>query len=122
MLWQICTLLSSSLITPSEALSSRAIRRKFRFSTQLPKRFEARAVEATELSIIPLAFACSAKQLFSSWDRFMAPYPFSRGLFLYGKSIFVLREGDDFALEEHRLALETELNQLTEEAERAVLE
>jgi lysophospholipid acyltransferase (LPLAT)-like uncharacterized protein len=51
----------------------------------------------------------------------MVPYPFSRGLFQYGKSIFVSREGDDFALEAHRLALETELNRLTEEAERAVL-
>lgn len=78
--------------------------------------------KATGLPIIPLAFACSAKRLFSSWDRFMVPYPFSRGLFLYGKSMFVSRDGDDLALELHRLALETELNRLTEEAERAVLE
>ena len=76
--------------------------------------------KATGLPIVPLAFACSAKQLFSSWDHFMFPYPFSRGLFLYGKSIFVSREGDDLALEAHRLVLETELNRLTEEAERAV--
>ena len=51
----------------------------------------------------------------------MVPYPFSRGLFLNGKSILVSHEGDNFALEAHRLALETELNRLTEEAERAVL-
>jgi hypothetical protein len=51
----------------------------------------------------------------------MVPYPFSWGLFLYGTSIFVSRESDDFALEAHRLALETELNRLTEGAERAVL-
>jgi hypothetical protein len=50
----------------------------------------------------------------------MVPYPFSRGLFLYGKSIFVSREDDDLALEAHRLLLETELNRLTEEAERTV--
>jgi hypothetical protein len=50
----------------------------------------------------------------------MVPYPFSRGLFLYGKAMFVSREGDDLALEGHRLLLETELNRLTEEAERAV--
>lgn len=78
--------------------------------------------KATGLPIVPLAFACSAKQRFSSWDRFMVPYPFSRGLFLYGKSMFVSREGNDLALEAHRLMLETELNRLTEEAERAVLE
>ncbi|HKT35938.1 MAG TPA: lysophospholipid acyltransferase family protein [Nitrospira sp.] len=76
--------------------------------------------KATGLPIVPLAFACSSKQLFSSWDHFMVPYPFSRGLFLYGKSIVVSREGDDLALEAHRLELETELNRLTDEAERAV--
>ena len=50
----------------------------------------------------------------------MVPYPFSRGLFLYGKPMFVSREGDDFALEADRLVLEMELNRLTEEAEHAV--
>ena len=76
--------------------------------------------KATGLPIVPLAFACSTKRRFSSWDRFMVPYPFSRGLFLYGKPMFVSREGDDVALEADRLMLETELNRLTEEAERAV--
>ena len=76
--------------------------------------------KATGLPIVPLAFACSTKQLFSSWDRFMVPYPFSRGLFLYGKPMFVSRDGDDLALEVDRLGLETELNRLTHEAQRAV--
>jgi lysophospholipid acyltransferase (LPLAT)-like uncharacterized protein len=76
--------------------------------------------KATGLPIVPLAFACSTKRLFSSWDQFMVPYPFSRGLFLYGKPIFVSRDGDDLALEVDRLGLETELNRLTREAQRAV--
>ena len=76
--------------------------------------------KTTGLPIVPLAFACSKKQLFSSWDRFMVPYPFSRGLFLYGKPMFVPREGNDLALEADRLVLETELNRLTEEAEGAI--
>jgi lysophospholipid acyltransferase (LPLAT)-like uncharacterized protein len=76
--------------------------------------------KATGLPIVPLAFACSTKQLFGSWDHFMVPYPFSRGLFLYGKAMFVSPDGDDLALEAHRLLLETELNRLTDEAERAV--
>lgn len=76
--------------------------------------------KATGLPIVPIAFACSTNQRFSSWDRFMVPYPFSRGLFLYGKPMFVSREGNDLALEADRLGLETELNRLTDEAERAV--
>lgn len=76
--------------------------------------------KATGLPIVPLAFACSTRQVFSSWDRFMVPFPFSRGLFLYGKPMFVSRESDDPALEADRLVLETELNRLTKEAEQAV--
>lgn len=76
--------------------------------------------KATGLPIVPLAFACSTRQLVSSWDRFMVPYPFSRGLFLYGKPMFVSDEGDGPSLEADRLVLERELNRLTEEAEQAV--
>jgi len=36
------------------------------------------------------------------------------------KAMFVSPDGDDLALEAHRLLLETELNRLTDEAERAV--
>src|SRR5215510_7893370 len=76
--------------------------------------------KATGLPIVPLAFACSTKQRFSRWDRFMVPYPFSRGLFSYGEPLVVSREGDELALEAHRLGIETELNRVTEEDERAV--
>ena len=51
----------------------------------------------------------------------MVPYPFSRGLFLYGDPLWVSRESDDNAMEVRRLELETILNRMTEEAERAVL-
>jgi lysophospholipid acyltransferase (LPLAT)-like uncharacterized protein len=50
----------------------------------------------------------------------MVPYPFSRGLFLYGNPLWVSREADDASLEATRLELETVLNRLTEQAEQAV--
>jgi lysophospholipid acyltransferase (LPLAT)-like uncharacterized protein len=50
----------------------------------------------------------------------MVPYPFSRGLFLYGNPLWVSREADDTSLEATRLELETVLNRLTEQAEQAV--
>lgn len=34
--------------------------------------------------IIPLAFACSRGRRFASWDRFLLPYPFGRGVFSFG--------------------------------------
>ena len=50
----------------------------------------------------------------------MVPYPFSRGLFLYGNPLWVSREADEASLEATRLGLETVLNRLTNQAEKAV--
>jgi lysophospholipid acyltransferase (LPLAT)-like uncharacterized protein len=50
----------------------------------------------------------------------MVPYPFSRGLFLYGDPLWVPREAGDRELEAARLELETVLNRLTDQAERDV--
>jgi hypothetical protein len=51
----------------------------------------------------------------------MVPYPFSKGLFLYGEPLWVSREADDAALEAARLELESTLNRLTDQAEQEVL-
>ena len=57
------------------------------------------------------------KKVFSSWDRFIVPYPFSRGVFLWGDPIRVDRDADAAALERTRLELETALSSLSSEAE-----
>lgn len=38
--------------------------------------------------IVPLAFACSKGRRFASWDRFLLPYPFSRGVYSFGEALF----------------------------------
>lgn len=50
----------------------------------------------------------------------MVPYPFSKGLFLYGEPLWIPKEADDEMLETARLTLEHTLNRLTEQAEREV--
>ena len=50
----------------------------------------------------------------------MVPYPFSRGLFLYGRPLWVPREADEAMPEMLRVELETALNRLTDEAEKDV--
>ena len=46
--------------------------------------------------IIPVAFTCHRGHRFKSWDRFLLPYPFSRGVFSYGAPIyFDKQEGVD---------------------------
>ena len=51
----------------------------------------------------------------------MVPYPWSCGLYLWGAPIWVSRELDELALEAKRLELETTLNQMTAEADDAVI-
>jgi len=50
----------------------------------------------------------------------MVPYPWSRGLYLWGAPILVPRDSDDQALAATCLELETVLNRLTDQAEGAV--
>ena len=57
------------------------------------------------------------KKVFSSWDRFIVPYPFSRGVFLWGNPIRVDRDADAATLARMRLELETALCSLSSEAE-----
>jgi len=76
---------------------------------------------ATGLPIIPMAFGCSKKKLFASWDRFIMPYPFSRGLFLLGPPISVPPDASSDDLERVRRELEETLNRMTIKADEAVL-
>ena len=41
----------------------------------------------TGRSVIPMAFACSRGHRFASWDRFLLPFPFSRGVFSFGPAV-----------------------------------
>jgi len=72
----------------------------------------------TGMSIIPLTFNASRKKIFRSWDRFLLPYPFSRGVFIWGKPLFVPRHLDGDAREQKRLLLERRLREITDQADR----
>jgi len=56
----------------------------------------------------------------NSWDRFLVPLPFCRGLFLYGSPIRVSRDASPGEQEEARLLLESQLRRLTSEADALV--
>jgi len=60
------------------------------------------------------------KKVFASWDRFVVPFPLSRGLFVWGKPIWVPRDATEEDLETKRLELETALNRITAEADEAM--
>lgn len=60
--------------------------------------------------VIPLAYSASRTKRFASWDRFMLPYPFSRGVIIWGDPLFS-REGEN--AEEFRLRIEEALREVT---------
>jgi lysophospholipid acyltransferase (LPLAT)-like uncharacterized protein len=70
------------------------------------------------MAIIPVTFNASRKKIFDSWDRFLLPYPFSRGVFIWGEPLLVPRQMDGHAFERKRLLLEKRLREITEQADR----
>lgn len=67
--------------------------------------------------VVPLSFNASKKKVFKTWDHFLLPYPFSKGVFIWGEPIYVDSNGDRDYLEQIRVLLETRLNELTEKAD-----
>jgi lysophospholipid acyltransferase (LPLAT)-like uncharacterized protein len=72
----------------------------------------------TGYPIIPVSYSAKKIKVFSSWDRFILPYPFTRCRMVFGKPIPVSPDADPVGLENCRKALENELNRLTKSADR----
>ena len=68
--------------------------------------------------IVPVAWATSRMKKLNSWDEFIIPIPFSRGIKIIGAPIIIPRDATLEAMEVARLHLENELNRLTVEAEK----
>ncbi len=68
--------------------------------------------------VVPLAYATKRRRIFTTWDRFHLPFPFSRGIFLWGEPIYAPRESDEAGMEACRVLIEQRLNALTAEADR----
>jgi lysophospholipid acyltransferase (LPLAT)-like uncharacterized protein len=75
---------------------------------------------ATGAPIFPVTYAAASKRQLRSWDRMIIPLPFSRVLFRAGEPLEVARDADDEELDAKRLALEAQLNHITEVAEAEV--
>lgn len=76
----------------------------------LVKEGVAQLARMTSRSVIPMAFACSRGHRFASWDRFLLPYPFCRGVYSFGSPIFydVNEKPEDFQMRLQRAMEENE--------------
>jgi lysophospholipid acyltransferase (LPLAT)-like uncharacterized protein len=71
----------------------------------------------TGTPIFPLAYSARARHVFDTWDRFILPLPFTRGLYLWGEPVAIARDAGKAEIEAARRDLEERLNALTRQAD-----
>jgi lysophospholipid acyltransferase (LPLAT)-like uncharacterized protein len=74
----------------------------------------ARLARMSGKAVIPLAYSASRAKRFSSWDRFLLPYPFSRGVIIWGEPLYW---GSDETVENFRQRIEKALSDVTARAD-----
>jgi lysophospholipid acyltransferase (LPLAT)-like uncharacterized protein len=72
----------------------------------------------TGVPILPSSVATRRRRVLGSWDRFLLPLPFGRGIYRIGAPITVPRDADAAAIEAARLALERALNDISADCDR----
>lgn len=71
----------------------------------------------TGYPIIPISYSARKIKVFDSWDRFVLPYPFTKGMFIYGDPIFVPKDSKPKEAKELCVRLEKELNRITQQVD-----
>ncbi|MBI5416636.1 lysophospholipid acyltransferase family protein [Candidatus Poribacteria bacterium] len=72
--------------------------------------------QKTGAPIIPISFFSSKMKIFDSWDKFLLPLPFSKGVLIYGKPFIVPETCSSEEFENYKTKVETELNRIWDEA------
>jgi lysophospholipid acyltransferase (LPLAT)-like uncharacterized protein len=70
--------------------------------------------------ILPITYATSRRRVLATWDRFHLPWPFGRGVYLWGEPIEVAAELDESGLERARRIVENRMADIVREADRRV--
>jgi len=69
---------------------------------EVVKQGVAHVARVTGRPVLPLSFSSSRFRRFDSWDRFLLPYPFSRGVFVWGEPLYY-RKGEELELFRRRI-------------------
>jgi hypothetical protein len=70
--------------------------------------------------ILPISYSSSRCKIFKSWDRFLLPLPFTKGVFIWGKPIKISENATKLEVEISRQKLEEQLTELTKTADKLV--
>jgi lysophospholipid acyltransferase (LPLAT)-like uncharacterized protein len=73
-----------------------------------------------QVPIVPITYATSRRRVLATWDRFHLPWPFGRGVYLWGEPIAIDGKLDEAGLEGVRQLVETRMVEMAGEADRRV--
>ena len=76
--------------------------------------------QITSTPIIPLVWATRKFKIINSWDNFVLPYPFSKGIYSFGKPIYIKKKININNFELARQNLENEIKRLTTKLESKI--
>jgi lysophospholipid acyltransferase (LPLAT)-like uncharacterized protein len=71
----------------------------------------------TGMPILPVAFGAWPRTVLKSWDEFLIPHPFGRGVYVWGEPMYVPPDADKAALEKLQSLLAERLDALVAEAD-----
>ena len=72
----------------------------------------------TKMPLFPMTFSAKNKVTLNTWDKFILPLPFTRCSINFGTPINLASRASEELIEEKRLELETQLNQLSSECDK----
>jgi len=70
--------------------------------------------------VISAAYATKARIKLGSWDRFLVPLPFTKGVIVWSEPLFISKDKGPKAAEAARLQIETMMNDLCDKADQMV--
>jgi len=73
----------------------------------------------TKLPLFPMTYLAKSKVTLNTWDKFILPLPFTRCSINFGSPIYIASRSSEELVEEKRLELETQLNQLSSKCDKA---
>jgi lysophospholipid acyltransferase (LPLAT)-like uncharacterized protein len=73
----------------------------------------------TKLPLFPMTYSAKSKVTLNTWDKFILPLPFTRCSINFGSPIYIASRSSEELVEEKRLELETQLNQLSSKCDKA---
>jgi len=75
------------------------------------------AARLSGATIIPFAFGATRRRLLESWDRFLIPLPFGRGIIVWGAPIRIARDATESEVTATRLCIEAAISEMTDRAD-----